>query len=327
MEKSYEGESLTTARPDYDRYGNQIWPCINPYRPSKDLVTAVRYARLLNRPLLLRGEPGCGKTKLAQAVAYELYGKEYKNYYFEWYVKSTTKAKDGLYTFDYLSQLHDSQSKEYENTSLPSPQKYFTPGPLGRAFQTDRLSIVLIDEIDKADIDFPNDLLLELDQSRFIVSELNGIDEKAAYEITAKCKPIVFITSNDERDLPNAFLRRCVFHYIEIGKDQWLEIVKARFAPFSEECNSQQLQTYKPLPDPTIDAIVKRFSELVKKMKDGNASKVPDTSELLDWVQTIHYHWLTGDFQAEMLDGDKEIPYAEVLLKTINDFKQFINKS
>jgi len=331
MEEPYKGEKLEIAKPDYDIDGNQTWPCIDPYRPSKELIEAVKYARLLNRPLLLRGEPGCGKTKLAQAVAYELYGKDYRKYFFEWYVKSTTKAVDGLYSFDYLSRLHDSQSREYESKPLPLKEKYFRLGPLGQAFQSNRPSVILIDEVDKADIDFPNDLLLELDQQRFFVPELDGVAGVSRFEVKAINQPIVFITSNDERDLPNAFLRRCVFHYIEIGKEQWLEIVKARFARPDDECKfasleEESLRSLLPLPNTEIVAAVDRFSDLVRRMKDGNATKVPDVSELLDWVRTIHHFWLSNEFKGEMLDSGKELLFAEVLLKNINDYKQFINK-
>ncbi|MCF0072925.1 MoxR family ATPase [Dyadobacter sp. CY261] len=325
-EKPYLGEALKVSQPDYDVHGNLTGKEIPPYRPSKNLIDAVRYARLLGRPLLIRGEPGCGKTKLAQAVAYELYGERYKNYFFEWYVKSTAKAVDGLYTFDHLARLRDLQG--LSKTARVFKDKYLTLGPLGQAFKTDRPAIVLIDEIDKANIDFPNDLLLELDQRRFKVPEMNERG-KTDFEIEAKHPPIVFITCNDERELPNAFLRRCVFHYITMSGAEWLEIVKAHFP--EEEYN---------ISDITLTTIVTYFDQLVSSMKNGNATKAPDTSELLDWVRTIHHFWLNdkgiNDLNVEGNEANQRtvedflqrlseagLPYSEVLLKTKEDRQRY----
>jgi MoxR-like ATPase len=312
MEKEFTGNFLRESQPDYDKNGLPTGKAIPPYIPGKELVEAIKYARLLNRPLLVRGDPGCGKTRLAQAVAYELYGPMYRKYYFEWYVKSTEKAIDGLYTYDHLARLRDVQDK---NLSEQPKDKYITYGPIGNAFKSECPAILLIDEIDKANIDFPNDLLLELDQKRFKVKELNE-KLRPEFEVVAKHSPIVFITSNDERDLPNAFLRRCVFHYITMDNAKWFDIVKAHFS-----------QAENQIQEVTLHTIIDRFDKLVTKMKNGNATKKPDTSELLDWVHTIHHFWLKGkDLNDEdietYLNGDTLI-YSEVLLKTLEDRLQY----
>ena len=190
----------------------QTGQLLMPYLPSEELVEAVNLAIFLERPLLLKGEPGCGKTRLARAVAYEL------QLPFEtWYVKSTSRARDGLYTYDAVGRLRDAQLAanrmvaEAERDRIKQPGAYVNWEPLGRAFLNVQRTVVLIDEIDKADIDFPNDLLLELDERRFKVDEIGQT-------IQAKTAPIVFITSNDEKDLPDAFLRRCLFHYVEVSQ-------------------------------------------------------------------------------------------------------------
>lgn len=310
--KPYTGQALQTAQPDYDENGERIaGKVIAPYIPSKELVKAVEYARLLNRPLLLRGEPGCGKTRLAQAVAYELYGPDYRRYYFEWNVKSTEKATDGLYSYDHLARLRDVQDP---SGSEKAKDEYLTFGPMGKAFQTDDCpAVLLIDEVDKANIDFPNDLLLELDQKRFTVKELQEGDSGKG-EVVAKYAPIVFITSNDERNLPNAFLRRCVFHYITMSKQLWIDILKARFGQGTDNLSDQDIGT-----------IVNRFEELVTAMKNGRATKVPDTSELLDWTQAIHHYWLKGkkEEKVDLEDQLKGLPFEEVLLKTLEDKTQY----
>src|SRR2546428_10056707 len=178
---------------------------IPPYLPDKPLIEAVNLAIFLERPLLIKGEPGCGKTRLAEAVANEL-GLPY----YAWYIKSTDRARDGLYTYDAIARLRDvqltaSRTKNVNIQRIGEPSKYVKWGKLGEAFLSEEPTVVLIDEIDKADIDFPNDLLLELDQKQFYVQETRTM-------IKAKHTPIIFITSNDEKDLPDAFLRRCLFH-------------------------------------------------------------------------------------------------------------------
>jgi MoxR-like ATPase len=274
-----------------------------PYLPSEKLVEAVNLAIALERPLLLKGEPGCGKTKLARAVAYEL-GLSYE----AWHVKSTSRARDGLYTYDAVGRLRDAQlaaSKVDEEAAIRAKDAdaYIEWGPLGQAFLNSRRTVVLIDEIDKADIDFPNDLLLELDEQRFLVNEVKK--NSPFREIQAKASPIIFITSNDEKDLPDAFLRRCLFHYVKFPERQQLvEIMTAHF-PQS--------------PTKTIDAIIDRFLELREEMKIGGARKQVSTSELMDWMQVLSNY--EGDIVLEKLRN--ELLYPEVLLKSWDDYRRY----
>ncbi len=292
---------------------------IAPYFPSKELQAAIEYARILQRPLLLRGEPGCGKTRVAQALAYEIYhqreGDNYRHHYFEWFIKSTTKAKEGLYQFDHLKRLRDVQAKDGVELELTNYRSF---GPLGMAFlasKADAPAVLLIDEIDKADLDFPNDLLLELDEKRFYV-------EETGEEIRAEYPPIVVITSNDEKELPNAFLRRCVFHYIDFpSQEELLRIAKARV-------KSQEKELKKALPDSLVKDVVQRFFNLYQNMKGSpNTDKVPSTSELLDWLRVIHFYHLTD--KLPLIDGklpDDRLLYPEVLLKSLDDYKQQAKK-
>lgn len=252
-----------------------------PYLPSKELVQAVNLAIYLQRPLLLQGEPGCGKTLLARAIAYE-FSKRFaiKEYpYFSWNIKSTTRAKEGLYTYDAVGRLRDAQLvgtdsyktylKEAETEKLfarlQNPDSYIKWGALGNAFREENhRPIVLIDEIDKADIDFPNDLLLELEEKRFQVTETGE-------EITAKQPPIVIITSNHEKELPDAFLRRCIFYYIEFPNyNHLVEIVKSHF-PDS-------------LVIELVEAAVDKFLDIREKGSSSKDGKKASTSELLDWI-------------------------------------------
>ncbi|MDJ0676825.1 MAG: MoxR family ATPase [Calothrix sp. MO_167.B42] len=273
---------------------------IYPYLPSQELIDAVNLAIYLQRPLLLRGEPGCGKTKLAIAVAYEL-GLDFE----AWYVKSTSRAKDGLYIYDTVGRLRDAQLaasdslKPEEKQRFDDPASYVRLGPLGRAFQNEKPTVVLIDEIDKADIDFPNDLLLELDEQLIKIEEVRVGDREM--EINAKTPPIVFITSNDEKDLPDAFLRRCLFHYVHFPTDKQIaQIVKNRFPQIAEELSNKAIS---------------RFMELRELMygQTGKFSKNVSTSELLDWIRVLKRDPL--EEVLNKLEG-KRLPYLEVLLKS-----------
>ena len=270
---------------------------LSPYLPSSELIKAVNLAIFLEkRPLLLKGEPGCGKTTLAQAVAYEL-GLPYE----AWYIKSTTRARDGLYTYDAVGRLHDAQLSRMEkanNSKVENLDNYIKLGPLGRAFKNEQRTVVLIDEIDKADIDFPNDLLRELDEQRFTIEE-KGEEVKANYP------PIVIVTSNDEKDLPDAFLRRCLFYYIQFPYPQLANIVKSHFLESSSDL---------------VEAAVKRFSELRQKMEKGKAGKKVSTSELLDWFAVLRQ--FPEDEVLKQLEG--EIPFPEVLLKKWEDHLRYL---
>lgn len=270
---------------------------LSPYLPSSELIKAVNLAIFLEkRPLLLKGEPGCGKTTLAQAVAYEL-GLPYET----WYIKSTTRARDGLYTYDAVGRLHDAQlarMNEASNSKVENLDNYIKLGPLGRAFKNEQRTVVLIDEIDKADIDFPNDLLRELDEQRFTI-------EEKGQEVKANYPPIVIVTSNDEKDLPDAFLRRCLFYYIQFPYPQLGNIVKSHFLESSSDL---------------VEAAVKRFSELRQKMEKGKAGKKVSTSELLDWFAVLRQ--FPEDEVLKQLEG--EIPFPEVLLKKWEDHLRYL---
>ena len=286
----YQGKAISAE--DSQKNG------IAPYIPAPELVNAVNLAIFLEkRPLLLKGEPGCGKTRLAEAVAYEL-GLPLVT----WYIKSTSRARDGLYTYDAVKRLHDAQlvrmGKESQS-NVDNLADYIDKGALGKAFENKRRTVVLIDEIDKADIDFPNDLLRELDEQKFTIDETGEL-------VAAKHPPIVFITSNDEKDLPDAFLRRCLFHYVKFPEQQLFNIVKAHFSQSSEKL---------------IDAAVNRFMELRSQMEKGKAGKKASTSELLDWFAVLQQFP-----EDEILQELKsKIPFPEVLLKKWEDHLRYLN--
>jgi len=295
---------------------------LDPYFPSDGLIRAVEVARLLERPLLLRGEPGSGKTRLAEALAYELHGDAFEDYYFRWNIKSTTKAQDGLYLFDHLDRLRDVQDPNTSQEDI-KPERYVKLGPLGEAFEKSKKgqtpSVLLIDEIDKADIDFPNDLLdvLEGRRKEFEIKETGR-------KIRAERSPIVIITSNDEKELPNAFLRRCVFFYIPFPSyEDLLRIAKANQAKLLDE----------QLEDGLIGKLVRKFETLYKEMRDNpNTDKRVSTSELLDWLRVIAYYQpqangqLTIGENGELVFPDGKVIYPEVLFKSFDDWKSHLGE-
>lgn len=295
-------------QPPPEEYKNGLYP----YLPSKELIDVVNLTIFLeNRPLLLKGEPGSGKTRLARAVAYEL-----KLPYYPWHIKSTSHVRDEEYTYDAVLRLYDSQfndkqagngSQKPTNTrNVADIGDYIKPGVLYEAFESEDQAVVLIDEIDKADIDFPNDLLLELDEQKFKIEETGEV-------IKAKKPPIVFITSNDEKDLPDAFLRRCLFFYINFPSND--ELKKIIHAHFMEDTLSDKL----------VNAVVKRFRDLREKMEDekGKTRKLVSTSELLDWVRALKQ--FPEDEVISKLKG--RLPFAEVLLKYWQDHERFIGSN
>jgi MoxR-like ATPase len=251
------------------------------YITSPELRHAVNVALAIERPLLVRGEPGTGKTLLAQAVAEDL-GLEL----LEWNVKSTSKASEGLYVYDTVQRLQDSRFGDHDVSDI---RQYIKLGPLGRALTAEKQVVLLIDEIDKADLEFPNDLLHELDVMEFTINETGDVHR-------AVRRPLVVITSNAEKELPDPFLRRCIFHYIEFPDEKLMtEIVRVHF----------------PEIQPTlVEQCLARFYWLrgVKGMR-----KRPSTSELVDWIGAL----IAAGVQPGLLE--QKMPFLGALVKKEED--------
>ena len=262
---------------------SEVFKGSKDYVASEDLMRAVNIAMVLRKPLLIKGEPGTGKTVLAEAISKAL-GKKL----IIWNIKSTTKAQDGLYVYDVVQRLYDSQ---FGGEGVDDVEKYVKLGKLGEAFTDDEQVILHIDEIDKADLEFPNDLLWELDRMEFHIPETGRT-------VTAKQRPIVIITSNAEKELPDAFLRRCVFHYIEFPDQEQMEkIIRVHFDRLDEKLVQQALAAFY----------------WVRQLRD--IEKKPSTSELVDWLRAL----VAGGVDPDRIA--KEIPFAGVLLKKDKDLR------
>ena len=251
------------------------------YLTNDALEAAVNCALALERPLLVKGEPGTGKTLLAEAIAAAL-GAEI----IAWNVKSTTRAQDGLYVYDTVQRLYDSR---FGDGDVRDIRHYIKLGPLGRALKAERRVVLLIDEVDKADLEFPNDLLHELDRMRFRVTETGD-------EVVAAERPVVIITSNNEKELPDAFLRRCVFHFIDFPDPSFMRRIVAVHHP--------------DLTGTLVDQTLRVFFEI---RANTRLRKRPSTSELIDWIAVLKR---AGVSEVKL---EKELPFLGALLKKEQD--------
>jgi len=257
------------------------------YVTSEALRNAVNVAIALGRPLLIRGEPGTGKTMLAHSIARDLQKR-----LIVWNIKSTTKAQEGLYVYDTVQRLNDSR---FGDKDIANIKQYIKLGRLGQAFASPEQVVLLIDEVDKADIEFPNDLLNELDEMSFFIPETGET-------ITAKHRPITVITSNAEKELPDAFLRRCIFHFIEFPTPELMtQIVAVHFPSLKDGLLREAMKTFYSL----------------RQVEDFR--KKPSTSELVDWIKVL----LASDTPVDSIG--KEVPFAGALLKKEVDYEHFID--
>lgn len=253
------------------------------YVASEELMASVNVAIALKKPLLIKGEPGTGKTMLAEAVARAL-GKKL----LIWNIKSTTKAQEGLYVYDTIQRLYDGQFGE---EGVDDVARYIKLGKLGEAFDSEEQVVLLIDEIDKADLEFPNDLLWELDQMEFYINETKRT-------VKAKHRPIVIITSNAEKELPDAFLRRCIFHYIDFPDEKLMEeIVRVHYPDVEEHLLASAMEVFYRIRD---------LRDIRKK---------PSTSELIDWINALQL----GGIPANTIKS--ALPFIGVVVKKDEDLE------
>lgn len=258
------------------------------YVASEQLMASVNVAIALKKPLLIKGEPGTGKTMLAEAVARSL-GKKL----IIWNIKSTTKAQDGLYMYDTIQRLYDGQFGE---EGVDDIARYIKLGKLGEAFEAEEQVVLLIDEIDKADLEFPNDLLWELDQMEFYIHETKRT-------VKAKQRPIVIITSNAEKELPDAFLRRCIFHYIDFPDRELMEeIVRVHYPNVEANLLKEAMDVFYE---------IRSYRDIRKK---------PSTSELIDWINALQ----TGGIPLEEIK--KSLPFIGVIVKKDEDLETVRHK-
>ena len=253
------------------------------YVASEQLMASVNVAIALKKPLLIKGEPGTGKTMLAEAVAKSL-GKKL----IIWNIKSTTKAQDGLYMYDTIQRLYDGQFGEEGVNDIA---RYIKLGKLGEAFEAEEQVVLLIDEIDKADLEFPNDLLWELDQMEFYIHETKRT-------VKAKHRPIVIITSNAEKELPDAFLRRCIFHYIDFPDEALMEEI---------------VRTHYPDVDANLLQNAMDVFYGIRALRD--IRKKPSTSELIDWINALQIGGISAD------EIRAKLPFVGVVVKKDEDLE------
>ncbi|MBE9073827.1 MoxR family ATPase [Microcystis sp. LEGE 08355] len=313
---TYTGE----IQPKSGLYYEPIQQKIYPYDAGDELIEVVNLAIELGMPLLLEGEPGCGKSRLAHALVHEFNYRQESNpiKYYEWIVQSTSKAEDSLYQYDYIGRLQAAQisgilsKKEIEESSSeqknPATSKDWVDlQPLGKAFKQSKdkqeQSVVLIDEIDKADRDFPNDLLLAIESRRFFIKETGEL-----IQANDQAFPLIIITSNQEKNLPNAFLRRCIYHYIELPNQERLrKILTERFTDAEQE---------------VIIKAVDRFQE-VRTSQDETKSegeKKVSTSELIAWFKSL-LKYKPEEIIAKL--NEDKLPHASVLLKSRTDLQDY----